>query len=85
MNYNPMRLFKGGDQINAAELQLMDADTERRANIENAIAYFIDLYDDDVDINEQHIINDVLERYGLDNLTYDECHYINTKVSRAIA
>lgn len=85
MNYDPMRLFKGGDQINAAELQFMDADTERRANIENAIAYFIDLYDDDVEINDQSIIDSVLERYGLDDLTYGEGRYISTKVSCAIA
>ena len=36
-------------------------------SVEGAVNYLVDLYFDDVDINDPDILKEVLERYGLDD------------------
>lgn len=56
----------------------------RMSKIENAIAYLIGLWEDDVAIEERETFTDVLKRYGLEDLTYGEGRYISEVISRAI-
>ena len=64
--------------------QVISAEQERRFRIHNAIAYIIDLWEDDVAIEDHKVYRDILARYGLSDITYGEERFINEAVSRAI-
>ena len=88
MNYNPLSpfsTFRGGE-VNAADVQFMQEqeEAERRDAIESAIAYFITLSGDDVDINDSVVQRTVFRRYGLRDLTNEEKIYISTQVEEGL-
>ena len=57
---------------------------QRKLDIENAIRYFIHLYEDDVVINDIDIIQQVLNRYNLEDASSQELNYIVKEVNKAI-
>ena len=57
---------------------------QRQQNIDNAVAYFIDLWHDDYDINDNEVQQMVFKRYGLDELSATEEREIIRKVEAAI-
>lgn len=83
MNYNPMNLFRG-DRANAAEFQIMEEEANRRAAMDNAIAYFVSLHNDDVDINDAAVQKKVLKYYGLEDISDSELSEIASRVTKLI-
>ena len=54
-------------------------------NVDNAIAYLTDLYNDDVDITDIRVFNSVMQRYGLlDDGFESEQEYIKEEIKRRI-
>lgn len=65
---NPLSAFSEGSG-NAASFAI----AQRESDIENAVAYIIDLYDDDVNaIEDEEIFYSVLKKYNLNNLSSRE-------------
>lgn len=58
---------------------------QRDQNIQCCIAYLLDLYKDDVDINDAAVQNKVLRNYNLSDATAAELEYISTQLTCAIA
>lgn len=58
---------------------------QRQQDIDNVVQYFIDLFHDDVDINDAEVQAKVFKHYGLTNLTQSEEAEIIRKVERSIA
>ena len=55
-------------------------------NVDNAISYLVDLWNDDVDITDAAIFENVLRRYGLlDDGFESEAEYIAQEVQRRIS
>lgn len=76
---NPLSGFQG--EKNAASFAI----AQHHANIENAIAYIIDLYDDDIEVlNDTEIFRSVIKKYNLTNMTASEEEYIISAVEAAI-
>ena len=58
---------------------------EHYQNVDNAIAYLVDLWKDDVDIGDREIFNKVMARYGLNDDGFESEHeYIIQEVARRI-
>jgi 2-hydroxychromene-2-carboxylate isomerase len=60
------------------------ATMQRQQDIDNAVAYFIDLWHDDYDINDDKVQKMVFKRYGLNELSAAEEREIIRKVEAAI-
>lgn len=58
---------------------------ERQQAIDNAVRYFIDLYRDDVDINDAEVQAKVFKHYSLENITESEQAEIARRVERGLA
>lgn len=58
---------------------------QRQQDIDNAVAYFVDLWRDDYDINDDKVQQMVFKRYGLNELSAAEEREIIRKVEAAIA
>lgn len=58
---------------------------EHYQNVDNAIAYLVDLWKDDVDIADREIFNKVMARYSLNDDGFEsERDYIIQEVSKRI-
>lgn len=57
---------------------------ERQFAIDNVSAYLIDLYLDDVDINDDKVQSQVLRYYDLEDLTEQEAEIIRRRVEKAL-
>ena len=69
MNFNPLNI----------------AIAQHYENVDKAINYLIDLYNDDVDITDKKIFNGVMEQYGLLNDGFvSERKYIIEEVKRKL-
>lgn len=66
---------------NAFTLEMM----ERRQTIDNIVQYFIDLFHDDVDINDAEVQAKVFKHYCLEDITRAEEAEIAKRVERGIA
>jgi len=58
---------------------------QRQQDIDNAVNYFVSLFHDDYDINDEKIQAMVFKHYGLTDLTAAEEREIIRKVEAAIA
>ena len=59
---------------------------QHHQNVDNAIAYLVDLYKDDVDIGDPHIFNAVMRRYGLHKDGFaSEREYIIKEVGKRLS
>lgn len=58
---------------------------QRQQEIDNAVAYFVDLYYENVDINDAIVQKQVFKHYGLTDLTKAEEAEIARRVERALA
>ena len=58
---------------------------EHYSNVEGAINYLVDLYEDDVDVFDPFVIDGVMKRYGLDRDGFEsERKYIIQEVKKRI-
>ena len=58
---------------------------QQQQNIDNAIAYLVDLWFDDVDIREEEIFYSVLKKYKLTNISSADFDHIVQQVNMKIA
>ena len=55
-------------------------------NVDNAIAYLIDLWRDDVDITDERVFLKVMARYGLNDDGFESEHeFIKSEIKRRIS
>ena len=55
-------------------------------NVDNAIAYLIDLWRDDVDITDERVFLKVMARYGLNDDGFESEHdYIKSEIQRRLS
>ena len=57
---------------------------QQQQNIDNAIAYLVDLWLDDVDIQEEEIFYSVLKKYKLTNISSADFDHIVQQVNMKI-
>ena len=81
--HNPLTPFStfSNKEINAADLEFM----QRRQSIESVIKYIVDLWKDDVDINDISVQNQVFAYYGLNDLTDQEIAEITSCVEKLLS
>ena len=58
---------------------------ERQQALDNAARYLVDLFHDDVDINDEDVQARVFKHYGLSDLTKEEEAEIVRRVEQALA
>lgn len=77
---NPLSAFSSREP-NVASYMI----AQQQQNIDNAIAYFVDLWFDDVDIREEEIFYSVLKKYKLTNISSADFDHIVQQVNMKIA
>ena len=77
---NPLSAFSSREP-NAASYMI----AQQQQNIDNAIAYLVDLWFDDVDIREEEIFYSVLKKYKLTNISSADFDHIVQQVNMKIA
>lgn len=76
----PLSAFSS-QEPNAASYMI----AQQQQNIDNAIAYLIDLWLDDIDIQEEEVFYSVLKKYKLTNISSVDFDYIVQQVNMKIA
>lgn len=76
---NPLSAFSS-QEPNAASYMI----AQQQQNIDNAIAYLVDLWLDDVDICEEEIFYSVLKKYRLTNISSADFDHIVQQVNMKI-
>ena len=76
----PLSAFSS-QESNAASYMI----AQQQQNIDNAIAYLVDLWLDDVDIQEEEVLHSVLKKYKLTNISSADFDYIVQQVNMKIA
>ena len=77
---NPLSAFSSREP-NVASYMI----AQQQQNIDNAIAYLVDLWFDDVDIHEEEIFYSVLKKYKLTNISSADFDHIIQQVNMKIA
>lgn len=77
---NPLSAFSSREP-NPASYMI----AQQQQNIDNAIAYLVDLWFDDVDIREEEIFYSVLKKYKLTNISSADFDHIVQQVNMKIA
>lgn len=77
---NPLSAFSSREP-NVASYMI----AQQQQNIDNAIAYLVDLWFDDVDIREEEIFYSVLKKYKLTNISSADFDHIVQQVNMKIA
>lgn len=77
---NPLSAFSSREP-NVASYMI----AQQQQNIDNAIAYLVDLWFDDVDIHEEEIFYSVLKKYKLTNISSADFDHIVQQVNMKIA
>lgn len=78
--HNPLSAFSS-QKPNAASYMI----AQQQQNIDNAIAYLVDLWLDDVDIQKEEVFYSVLKKYKLTNISSADFDYIVQQVNMKIA
>lgn len=76
----PLSAFSS-QEPNAASYMI----AQQQQNIDNAIAYLVDLWLDDIDIQEEEVFYSVLKKYKLTNISSVDFDYIVQQVNMKIA
>ena len=77
---SPFSTFTKGDG-NVASFAI----AQRQANIDNAIAYIIGLYDDDIEVLEDiEIFRSIIKKYNLTNISRSEEEFIIEAVLKSV-
>lgn len=77
---NPLSAFSSREP-NTASYMI----AQQQQNIDNAIAYLVDLWLDDVDIQEEEVFYSVLKKYKLTNISSADFDHIVQQVNMKIA